>query len=260
MTVAGPGGGAGGAGPSRALDPRAAVLTAVAYVVFVASFPKYSVAALAPMAAVPVVAAALSGMPLRLLLRRLALGAPFAVLVGIANPFLDARPYAVAPGVEIAAGWISFATIAAKFLLSVSVLVVLVHAVPVQGICRALRALRAPLVLVAQIDLLHRYLRVLAAEGAAMRRARDLRGGGSRRARGGSVAAAMLAVLLRRTLQRGERVHRAMLARGFDGEIRLAGRMRWRPVDTAATVGVVAFCAAARFLPVVEWVGGTALG
>jgi cobalt/nickel transport system permease protein len=66
----------------------------------------------------------------------------------------------------------------------------------------------------------------------------------------------MLASLAHRALDRAERVHRAMTARGFDGEIRVLARPRWRAVDTALLAGVAVFCAAVRFLPVVEWLGG----
>ena len=243
-----------------ARDPRALVLAALVLIVFVASFPKYGVVPLAPLAVLVALGVAAAPVRAGMLLRRLALAAPFAVLLGLANPWLDARPLTLVGGLVIRAGWISFATIVLKVLLSVTAVIVLVALVPLPRLSSALRALRVPRALVSQVHFVARYLGVLLAEAASMRRARDLRSGGSRRARRLRVAGAMLAVLLHRSLERGERIHRAMEVRGFDGEIRLLGTLRWGVADTVLVVLVAVACLAARFLPVTGWIQGVAFG
>ena len=70
----------------------------------------------------------------------------------------------------------------------------------------------------------------------------------------------MLGVLLHRSLDRAERIHRAMLARGFDGTIPTLERLGWRLGDTLLLASVMLACVAARALPVAEWVGRGLLG
>jgi len=243
-----------------ARDPRALVLAALVLIVFVASFPKYGAIPLAPLAVLVALGVAAAPVRAGALFRRLAVAAPFAALLGLANPWLDARPLTLVGGFVIRAGWVSFATILLKVLLSVTAVIVLVALVPLPRLSSALRALRVPRALVSQVHFVARYLGVLLAEAASMRRARDLRSGGSPRAMRLRVASAMLAVLLHRSLERGERIHRAMEVRGFDGEIRLLGTLRWRMADTVLVALVVVACAAARFLPVTAWVQGVAFG
>jgi cobalt/nickel transport system permease protein len=242
--------------PAAEVDPRAALLAALAFVVFVASFPRHGLAPLLPLAGLALLAVILSAVPTAVLLRRLAVAAPFAAAVGVADPFLDRQPYLELAGLAISAGWMSFATLLLKVLLCVTAAVVLGALVPLPRLSWAMRALHAPRALATQVGLLVRYLGVLGAEAVALRRARELRSGGARRARGLRIAAAMLASLLHRSLDRAERIHDAMAARGFDGELRLLSRPAWRAADTVLLLVVLAACAAVRFLPLVDWLGG----
>ena len=52
--------------------------------------------------------------------------------------------------------------------------------------------------------------------------------------------------LLLRSMDRAERVYRAMVARGFDGEIRVLRRSSFRWSDWAFVCGCLAFFVAAR--------------
>jgi cobalt/nickel transport system permease protein len=75
-----------------------------------------------------------------------------------------------------------------------------------------LRAWRVPAPLVDVLQFLHRYLWVVSGEARRMRIAAQARGGFRFDA-----AAGALGVLFARSWERGQRVHRAMLARGYDG-------------------------------------------
>ena len=246
--------------PRWAPDPRALLLATLTYVAVVASFPPDALAGLAPLAILAALGVALAPLPARVLARRLALAAPFALMVGLASPWLDRRPALAIGGVVLSAGWLGFAVIVLKVLLSVTAVIVLTALTSASGLSLGLRALRVPAVLVTQIVLLGRYLDVLGREALSMRRARDLRSAGARRARQPRVVAVMLAVLLHRSLDRGERIHRAMLVRGFDGTIPALDRLAWRPGDTVLLAAVVLSCAAARALPLSEWLGRRLLG
>lgn len=226
-------------------DPRAKLVVTLAFIVTVVSFDRYRVAALLPLALFPTVLAAQAEVPARLLWRTLWLASPFALMVGLFNPLLDRAPMLTLPGVAISGGWISFASIMLRFGLTVSAALVLVAGTGMLPLCAALTRLRVPRAFTVQLLLLYRYLFVLAGEAARMTTAHRLRAGTHTRV-GLGVYASLLGHLLLRAFERAQRVHGAMLARGFDGELRRVDPWRWRPADSFFTIGWCAFFAAMR--------------
>lgn len=114
----------------------------------------------------------------------------------------------------------------ARTLLPGALLVALGVTTPGPDLIAALRWMRLPEPFVSVLSTVGRTLGLIVEEGARMNRARELRSvrprlGLALRAVGGLVGS-----LLGRSLARADRVHRAMLARGFDG-VRLP---RYRPV------------------------------
>lgn len=241
------------------LDPRAKLVATLLFIVAVASFDRYRVAALLPLALYPTVLAAQAELPPRLLLRALALAAPFALMVGIFNPLLDRATMLALGGVEISAGWVSFAAIGLRFGLTASAALVLVAGTGMAPLCAALGRLGVPRVFTVQLLFLYRYLFVLAGEAGRMSTARRLRAG-SRPRLELRVYASLLGHLLLRAYERARRIHAAMLARGFDGDLRLAGTSRWRPADSAFLLGWCAFFAGVRLVDLPQALGGLWIG
>ncbi len=227
-------------------DPRAKVVATLAFLVAVVSFDRYSVAALLPFALYPVALVTMGEVPWRWLARKLAIAAPFAILVGIANPLLDRAPMAIAGDASLAAGWVSFASILVRFALTVSAALAVIAGTGMHALCAGLAALGTPRVFTAQLLFLWRYAFVLGGEGARMATAREARGG--RGSPSLAVYGSLAGHLLLRAFERAERIHRAMLARGFDGEIRSLRELRWTGRDTAFVVGWSAFFAIARIV------------
>ncbi len=100
---------------------------------------------------------------------------------------------------------------------------------PFPDLLAAMRAIRVPRLLVAIFGLMWRYLFVLVDEALRLLRARASRSGRSDRpglktggslAWRGRVAGGMAGNLFLRAYERSERIYMAMLARGYDGEIR----------------------------------------
>ncbi len=240
-------------------DPRAKLVATLLFVVTVVSFDRYRVAALLPLALYPTVLAAQGEVPARLLLRALGLAAPFALLVGIFNPLLDRAPMLALPGVEISGGWVSFTAIVLRFGLTASAALVLVAGTGMHPLCAALARLGAPRVFTVQLLLLYRYLFVLAGEAARMATARSLRAGAHPRL-GLAVYASLLGHLLLRAFDRAQRIHGAMLARGFDGEMRLGDRWRWQRADTLFAGGWCAFFACVRLVDLPHAIGALLAG
>jgi len=241
------------------VDPRAKVVATAVFVVCVVSFDRYEVLGLLPFFVFPVVLAAEGGVPFGFLGRLLLAVAPFALLVGAFNPLLDRGLVAVAGGFEVAGGWVSYASILLRFLLTASAALVLTATTGFTGVCLALERLRLPDVLVTQLLLLYRYIFVLGDEALRMGRARSLRSVG-RRGTGVRVYAQMLGQLLLRTFARAQRVYLAMKCRGFDGQVRVARRLHVRTADVVFVLGWSALFVTFRFVDVATLLGRLVTG
>jgi cobalt/nickel transport system permease protein len=126
-------------------------------------------------------------------------------------------------------GLLRFLSIALKSWISVQAAVLLAGVTPFPALLAALRALRVPPLLVAIFSLMWRYLFVLVDEALRLLRARQARSGHSDLPGlkpGGSlpwraaVAGGMAGSLFLRAFERSDRIYMAMLARGYDGEVR----------------------------------------
>ncbi len=240
------------------LDARAKVVTTLAFIVVVVSFDRYTVAALLPLAAYPVALAVLGEVPAAPLARKLLLAAPFAVLVGLFNPLLDRAPMLAFGEATLAAGWVSFASILVRFALTVGAALVLVAGTGMHALCAALARLGVPQVLTAQLLFLFRYAFVLGGEASRMAAARELRSGG--RALALSAYGPLAGHLLLRAFERAQRIHLAMIARGFDGELRSLRILHWSPRDTVFVVGWCLFFLLVRLVDLPQGLGRLLLG
>jgi cobalt/nickel transport system permease protein len=83
----------------------------------------------------------------------------------------------------------------------------------------ALERLGMPKIFAIQLLMLYRYIFVLIAEGQRMYRARAIRSFQKNRMEMRTFSF-LVGQLLLRTIDRGQRIHQAMLCRGFDGTIR----------------------------------------
>lgn len=228
-------------------DPRAKLLTTLLFIGIVLSHGRYEVAALLPLAAYPLVLALQGQVPARTVLHTLLLAAPFALMVGAFNPLLDRAPMPLWGGVAVSGGWVSLAAIAVRMALTVGATVVLVAGTGMLPLCAALARLGVPQVLTVQLLFLYRYLFVLAAEALRMDTARRLRANGQRGMALGTYAS-LLGHLLLRAFDRAQRIHQAMLARGFSGELRLGDTVRWQRADTLFVLGWALYFAGVRWL------------
>jgi cobalt/nickel transport system permease protein len=245
---------ASGDSPVHRLDARTKVLAAAAFVLTVVSFPKYEIGRLIPCFLLPVLAVSASGVPVGPLLKRLLVASVFAVLVGIFNPLMDTAVMYRVGRVPISAGWVSFVSILLKYGLTMSALLILVATTSFPGVARALGRFGVPDVFVCQLVFLYRFLFVLVAEGRRMALARDLR---SFEGRGRSlrVTSALLGTLFVRTVERAERVYRAMRSRDFRGALPFAKPERLRGADLACLALTGALLVLFRTLDVVGLIG-----
>ncbi len=174
-------------------------------------------AALATMVAVSVLIALCLGPPPRELARRLRLpGIVIAALVLIL-PFASGQTVlaSIGPLKVRAEGLAAAATVAARFLCILSLVVVLLGSVPPPRLLSALRSLGVPAMLADMAMLMLRHVDDLRADLARMRVAMRLRGApagywnGQFRATGWALAS-----LLLRSHARSDRIYQAMILRG----------------------------------------------
>jgi len=245
--------------PLHRLDPRAKLLTTFVYILTVLSYSRYEIAALAPFIIYPAVLMALGDVPLRFIVRKLAIVSPFAIFIGIFNPVFDRHVVFTVGSLAVTGGWVSFTSIMFRFVLTLGSTLVLVAATGIHNICRGLEQLGVPKAFTLQVMVLYRYLFVLVDEGARMVRARALRTFGSR-GTGLSVYGHMLGNLLLRTLDRAQRIHLAMNCRGFDGHVRTMHECRWRFADTMFLLGWSGLFVLLRLVNLPHWLGSVIAG
>lgn len=201
----------------RHADPAAKVAALVVFVLAVVATPRQAVWAFAADAVLVVLAARAARLPLRTLLRRLAVEGPFLAFA-VALPFLGVDPRVPLGPVSLSVPglWAAWA-IVAKATLGASAAVVLAWTTPVADVLAGLERLRVPRALVAIAGFMVRYLDVAAGELRRLQVARLSRGDDPRWLWQGKAVATTAGALFVRSYERGERVAHAMAARGFTG-------------------------------------------
>ncbi|HEY2222142.1 cobalt ECF transporter T component CbiQ [Actinomycetospora sp.] len=170
--------------------------------------------------------------------------APFVVL-SVLLPFAAAGPRTEFLGLSLAvdgllAGW----NILVKGTLGVLISVTLAMTTPVRDLLTGLGRLRVPGMVTTIATLMVRYLEVIAAEGRRMRLARVARGHDPRFLWQIGPTVRGVGTLFLRSYERGERVHLAMLARGYTGAMPLVGetgasRRTWARALVPAVLAVM---------------------
>lgn len=240
------------------LDPRAKLITTLLFLLAVVSVDKYGVAQLLPFLLYPVALIAIGGLPPRYFLRKIAVVAPFAVLLGIFNPLLDRGVVLHLGPIAISGGWLSFTSLLIRFSLTVGTALVLIGMTSFNGLCLALERLRVPRLFVTQLLFLYRYLFVLVDEAHRMTRARELRTFAHHHP-DLKIFGSMIGHLLLKAADRAERIHLAMRCRGFDGHFRMLTAPAFGIKDLLFVLGWSFFFLFCRLYNVPELLGGVAL-
>jgi cobalt/nickel transport system permease protein len=202
-----------GVGPIHRLDARIKLVAAGLFVVVVIATPPAAWRSFGVEGFLLAFAIGLAGIPPRELARRW-LG--LFVLVGFLTVMVaPAHPARARYGLAAVA-----ASILIKNGLALVTMLVLAGTTPFPRLLSALRRLGVPPVLVATLQFMDRYRYVLLDELDRMVTARRARTFRRRGALSWSLLGGLIGMLFLRTFERGERVHDAMIARGWSGVIR----------------------------------------
>lgn len=149
-------------------------------------------------------------------------------------------------------GLVVLGSVASKAILCLLLLNLLTLTTSVPALLQALVQLRVPPLLVAILASMYRYIGVLIDEFSAMRQAatsRNLMVSSRRRQRG--ILGNVFGSLFIRTLDRGDRIHQAMVARGYTGLPRHRNPVQasWRDGVAISAIALISLLGQALYLP-----------
>ncbi len=160
-------------------------------------------------------ALSLANVTIPYLLRRLSLFLPLLIAFGLTLP---------ATQWSNSAAWAWMIGLWLRCTISFLAGLWLIHVLPLTDLLSTLLRWGCPPLLVAMLSFMYRYIFILWDELARLRHARDARdfGKGTTRMRW-TTNSQLVGLLLLRSMERAERTHQAMLARGWDGSPRFLG-------------------------------------
>ncbi|MFN0166658.1 MAG: energy-coupling factor transporter transmembrane component T family protein [Bryobacteraceae bacterium] len=173
-------------------------------------------------------------LPLASVLRRACVVLPFCLTFGVVSVLAGDPARAVSLVVK---GYVSSLTV-----------ILLVGVTPLPDLLRGMEQLGVPRFLLMVAQFIYRYLFVISEQAQHMRLSSQSRGGLRSRGGGFRAAAGALAVLFARSYDRAERVHRSMIARGFDGRLRLLVARPIGALDLLFLAAVLSSALAIRLL------------
>lgn len=240
------------------LDPRTKTLVVLAFVLVMMATPPTAWPSFALGAVLVTGLILLARLPPLYVLKRSAVVVPFVLMIALSLPFFkggevvgsyNVGQWQVSVSYE---GLIVLWNVVAKSWLSALSLILLSATTPFPRLLKGLERLGVPRVMVMILSFMYRYIFVLVDEAMRLGRARDSRnlGGGLLwRAR---TLGNMIGTLFLRSYERGERVYQAMLARGFDGEMRTLSELRFGRADLYFGLACC-FCLAAIWLATLRY-------
>lgn len=195
------------------------IVALVGYVLLVVATPRELVWPYAVHLATLSVAVLVSRVPPAYLLRRLVIEVPFVVFAALL-PFVATGPRITVLGLSVSEPGLQGAwALLAKGTLGVLASLLLAATTEPRDVLAGLGRLRVPRQLVEIMGFMVRYLDVVAGEMRRMRIARVSRGFQARSPQQWPVLGRSAGALFIRSYERGERVHLAMLSRGYTGSL-----------------------------------------
>ncbi|MFF2201566.1 cobalt ECF transporter T component CbiQ [Streptomyces sp. NPDC058145] len=233
-----------GHSPVHALPPHTKLAAAFAFVVVVVSTPREAMWAFAVYAVLLALVARLARVPAGFLLKRLLIEVPF-VAFAVLMPFVAEGERVQVLGLSLSVNGLWGAwNVLAKGTLGVAASVLLAATTELRELLLGLQRLKLPPLLVQIASFMIRYGDVITDEMRRMRIARESRGFEARGVRHWGVLAKSAGALFIRSYERGERVHLAMVSRGYAGSMPVidevtASRAEWRHALTLPCAALV---------------------
>ncbi|WP_182524239.1 cobalt ECF transporter T component CbiQ [Nocardioides dongkuii] len=195
------------------------LLALLAFVLAVVATPREWYAAYAGFLAVLLGVIALSGVPFGYLAKRMVVEVPFVVFA-VLMPFVATGPRTEVLGLSVSEpGLLAAWGLLAKGTLGVLASLTMAATTEPTAVLAGLQRLRMPELIVQIMGFMIRYLDVVTAEMGRMLTSMRSRGCEPRSPRHWPALARSLGALFIRSYERGERVHLAMVSRGYTGRL-----------------------------------------
>ncbi len=204
------------------LHPLAKLMVTAVFVVAVVSVERLDYAALSFYFFFPALIVAFSGLPAGALLRRVLPALPLVLLAGLSNVILEPSAFLRLGPVVVSKGFVSLVVLTEKAALTVLAVLLLMATTSAPKLFSGLRAIGVPKILLTVLMLSARYLTLLAGEAGRMMRAYRLRAPAAKGVRMRDMGS-FAGQLLLRSVDRAERVYRAMKLRGYSGDFPASG-------------------------------------
>lgn len=239
-----------GHSPVHRLAPEVKLATTVAFVAAVAVTPRDAYWAFAVHATCLAIAVAVARISPAFVLRRLIIIVPF-IAFAVFIPFIGSGDRVEVLGIAVSAeGLLAAWNVVAKASLGATASILLAATTEIPRLLTGMGRLRVPAALTAIASFMVRYLEVIAGELGRMRTAMAARGYAPRWLWQARPVATSAGALFIRSYERGERVHAAMLSRGYTGAMPELGVRHATPREwvVAAAWPLVAWTAATAAL------------
>lgn len=223
-----------GTSPVHRLDPRAKIIGFLGFTFVVVSTPPLALWAFALYAVTLVFLLGLSRLPLGFVLRRALVVVPFVLMVAVFLPFLHEGTAGSISlgGLRVSGdGLVVLWNVAAKAVLGVLSMIVLISTTSFPELIAGMEALRVPRIFTLITSFMYRYSFLLVEEYQRMRRAMESRNYRARWLGDVPMLGHVLSSLFLRSYDRAERVYVAMLSRGFEGSMRSTTALSFRTAD-----------------------------
>ena len=224
------------------LPPQCKLVALLAFVLVVVSTPREQFWAFGVLAVLLATVAVTARVPFGVVVRRMVVEVPF-VIFAVLLPFVAGGDRTQVLGMSVSEnGLLGAWNILAKGTLGVVASILLAATTEPRSLLLGLERLHMPQLMVQIMQFMFRYADVIGAEAHRMRIARESRGFTARDIRHVRVIAQSAGALFIRSYERGERVHLAMLSRGYSGTMPSILEARSNPAAwaTAAALPVAA--------------------
>lgn len=208
-----------GDSPVHRAPAEVKVVCLLVFVLAVVATPRETFWPYAVYAAIIVIVWRIAEIPLRWILPRMLIEAPFVVLA-VLLPFSEGGERIEFAGLQLSdTGLYAAWGIVIKGTLGVACSLTVAATTSARELPAALSRLGVPALVTSVLVLMIRYIDLLSAEAGRMRMARLSRGDSPRALHQVGAIAKSVGALFLRSYERGERVYLAMLSRGFDGKV-----------------------------------------
>ena len=195
--------------PYQRLDARGKIIVTLAFVFIMAVSVNDRTLGVIPFSLFVVFLAAISRLSPKVLLRRMLPALPFFLFASFVLGFSKGSHAAVAAFL--------------KAFLSVLSVIILVSTTRFSNLLKGLEGLNLPPLLVSMISFVYRYLFIIADEYGHIKIARESRNFGGNKLWQWKAIGHSVGTLFLHSYERGDRVYSAMVARGYEGNIRTLG-------------------------------------